>query len=313
MIGLAGSVVVALYAWRRGSLSRSGAVAAIAVGTILFGAGSPAWFGTLLVFFFTSSAWSRGKAQLRQTAESGYEKGSRRDAGQVLANGGLGAALCLAWAFWPEGAPWPKDIWWYMHAGVMAAVTADTWATEAGALSRRDPVTVIGFRRVPRGTSGAVSAVGTLAAALGALIIGVSAWAFVAAERAVAPVLQGGAAGGLSGIGGAIGAALSGEGVLANAAAAVAANWGGVPGGFSLVPMALAGGLAGAFADSLLGATVQRMNRCRTCGRLVEKASHCGQPTERARGLSWMNNDAVNAISSAAGGLASLAVAFLAG
>src|SRR5690606_20990293 len=116
VIGLAGSAVVALYAWRRGSLSRSGAVAAIAVGTILFGAGSPAWFGTLLVFFFTSSAWSRGKAQLRQTAESGYEKGSRRDAGQVLANGGLGAALCLAWACWPEGAPWPKDIWRYMHA-----------------------------------------------------------------------------------------------------------------------------------------------------------------------------------------------------
>lgn len=278
LFGLLGSGAVAFLAWRLGSLSSSGALAAVAVGTVLFGAGAPAWFGTLLVFFFTSAALSRGKRQLRQSAVSGYEKGSRRDAGQVLANGGPGAVLCLVWAVWPS------PVWWYAFIGVMASVTADTWATEIGALSRREPVTLIGWRRVPRGTSGAVSLTGTLAAAGGALVIGLSAAGLAALERVLTEMP--GVAGLLPGL---------------------FANWAQVAGGWWLVPLALAGGLAGAFADSLLGATVQRMNRCQACGRLVEQASHCGRPAKRARGIPWMNNDAVNAISSAAGGLAALA------
>lgn len=309
---------MAFAAWRRDALTVSGALAAVLVGTVLFGAGATVWFGPLLVFFLTSTALSKGKKQIRQIAESGYEKGSRRDAGQVLANGGLGAALCLLWAARPD------DAWWYAFVGVMAAVTADTWATEIGALSRREPVAVVGFRRVPRGTSGAVSPLGTLAAAGGALAIGLSAWAFAALERVVTPLLQSWAENG-GRIPGAANAALdglarAGDGfwaeaaqTLADLAAAVTANWAQTAGGFLLVPAALAGGLAGAFTDSLLGATVQRMNRCRACGRLVEKAAHCGLPTERARGLAWMNNDAVNALSSAAGGIVALAVGLLAG
>jgi uncharacterized membrane protein len=99
--------------------------------------------------------------------------------------------------------------------------------------------------------------------------------------------------------------------LLPDFAESVTANWAATGGGFALVPVALIGGVAGAFADSLIGATLQRMNRCTVCGRLVEQAVHCGQPAERVRGLRWMNNDAVNFISSAAGGLAAAAVALL--
>lgn len=295
LLGLLGGAGAAALAWRRGSLSASGAVAAALVGAVLFGAGSLVWFGTLLVFFVSSSALSKGKQQKAQSERSGYEKGSRRDAGQVLANGGLGAALCLLWALWPAEA------WWYGFVGVMASVTADTWATELGALSRKDPVALVGFRRVPRGTSGAVSPAGSLAAAAGALAIGLSAWAFAALEGVIVPALADWAA-----VGGAAWTAWA-----AGLAAAVTENWALAAGGAALVPIAFAGGVVGAFADSLLGATVQRMNRCRACGRLVEQAAHCGRPAERARGFKWMNNDAVNALSSAAGGLAAAAAALL--
>ncbi|WP_310832623.1 DUF92 domain-containing protein [Paenibacillus pedocola] len=81
---------------------------------------------------------------------------------------------------------------------------------------------------------------------------------------------------------------------------------------FLLLSLAgLIGGLAGAFADSILGATVQRMNRCSVCGREVEASRHCGQPTVYARGWRWMDNDAVNAISSIIGGAAALLVSLL--
>lgn len=83
---------------------------------------------------------------------------------------------------------------------------------------------------------------------------------------------------------------------------------------FGLLALAgLLGGLAGAFADSILGATVQRMNRCAVCGREVEGSEHCGVPTAHFRGWQWMNNDAVNSISSLIGGTVALVLGILGG
>ena len=54
--------------------------------------------------------------------------------------------------------------------------------------------------------------------------------------------------------------------------------------------------LGGVF-DSLLGSLVQAKYKCRICGKLTEKTLHCGEPTEHARGLSFIDNDAVNMLS----------------
>lgn len=75
-----------------------------------------------------------------------------------------------------------------------------------------------------------------------------------------------------------------------------------------LALVAAVGGFAGALIDSLLGATLQVMYRCAGCGKLTERREHCGQPTRRARGLAWLNNDLVNAISSLAGALLAIAL-----
>ncbi len=56
-----------------------------------------------------------------------------------------------------------------------------------------------------------------------------------------------------------------------------------------------AAGVAGAFADSLLGGSVQALRYCRQCATFCESEPHrCGANTELARGLAWFNNDAVN-------------------
>jgi uncharacterized membrane protein len=64
------------------------------------------------------------------------------------------------------------------------------------------------------------------------------------------------------------------------------------------------GGLAGAIVDSLLGATMQSRRWCDVCQRETERMVHdCGTPTRHLRGFVWLDNDLVNFLSNAAGGL----------
>jgi len=263
-IGAAGGITVAWLAVRSRSLTRQGAVSAAVMGTGYTALGGILWFGALLVFFATSSRLSRWKRKHRRKAEAEllYEKTGARDAGQVWANGGAGLALCAAHAIWPHTG------WLYVFIGVMAAVNADTWATELGSLSRVQPISIRTGRRVPTGTSGGITAVGSAAAAAGALTVGVFA--------ACAALLPG---------------AWSEEGQAGTVLVAIVAT-------------ALLGGVIGAFVDSYLGATVQAMYRCEECGKETERVEHCGRRTSVVRGLPWMNNDAVNVLSSVVAGAA---------
>jgi uncharacterized protein (TIGR00297 family) len=76
-----------------------------------------------------------------------------------------------------------------------------------------------------------------------------------------------------------------------------------------LLVAATVGGLAGSFADSVLGATVQAIYHCAGCDVETERRIHrCGRETRLARGWRWMNNDVVNAIASAVGAAVTLVV-----
>lgn len=54
-------------------------------------------------------------------------------------------------------------------------------------------------------------------------------------------------------------------------------------------------GIAGAFVDSALGATLQALRYCSACERECETNPHaCGTATTVRRGFAWFENDAVN-------------------
>jgi uncharacterized membrane protein len=59
--------------------------------------------------------------------------------------------------------------------GVMATVTADTWATELGTLSKQPPRLITSRRVVAVGTSGGVSLLGTVISLAGGVLIGLAA------------------------------------------------------------------------------------------------------------------------------------------
>jgi uncharacterized protein (TIGR00297 family) len=164
---------VAYLAYRARSLNSSGAIAATVVGMVVFGLGGFRWAVLLLIFFITSSALSRAFKTRKQELDEKFSKGNARDAGQVLGNGGLATAFVLVHFLFPE-----SDIGWVGFAASLAAVNADTWATELGVLNPTPPrlITVL-RKRVEKGTSGGVSFFGTFASLLGASAIALpAAW-----------------------------------------------------------------------------------------------------------------------------------------
>ncbi len=69
----------------------------------------------------------------------------------------------------------------------------------------------------------------------------------------------------------------------------------------TVVPIAV-GGVAGAMADTLLGAGAQQVPYCPSCAIDTEQAIHtCGTATTRRRGVAWIGNDAVNAAATVVG------------
>jgi uncharacterized protein (TIGR00297 family) len=253
MLGAALTALVAIAGYKTSALTRSGAVAGFIAGTIAIAAG---WsWGVLLLAFFVSASILSRIGERKKTALLGpvVEKGGERDAWQVAANGSVFVAAAASYIVLGG------DHWYAIAIGALAASTADTWSTEIGTSRGRAPRLIISGRTVPPGTSGGLTAAGTLGAFAGAI------FAAVGARIAEWPV----------------------------PAAAV-----------------IAGGVAGALGDSLLGATIQSKRWCEQCRSSTEREIHsCGTPTKHSGGLKWLNNDGVNFISTIIGGLVALAVA----
>jgi uncharacterized protein (TIGR00297 family) len=174
LLGLLLAVIVAALAYRAHSLDKSGAVAATIVGTIIFGVGGWQWAVLLLAFFITSSGLSRAFKKRKAGLSEKFSKGHQRDAGQVFGNGGPATLFAALHAFYPDSV-----FLWIGFAASLAAVNADTWATELGVLNPTPPRMITDLRRrVEKGTSGGISLWGTLASLLGAATIALPAILF---------------------------------------------------------------------------------------------------------------------------------------
>ena len=166
-IGFILALSVSYLAYRAHSLNKSGAVAASLTGTVIFGIGGWQWAVLLLAFFITSSGLSRAFKDRKKGLDEKFSKGHERDAGQVFGNGGI-ATLFAALHFFYPASPLP----WIGFAAALAAVNADTWATELGVLNPHPPRILTNLKMVvEKGTSGGVSFIGTLASLTGSALI----------------------------------------------------------------------------------------------------------------------------------------------
>lgn len=164
-IGVLMSLLVAVAGYRSRVLDLSGCAAALILGTVIFGVGGWRWTIPILVFFLSATLIGRLGRDKRAGIESVVAKEGARDVYQSMANGGVAMAIILLWYFTEDARLY------YIFLGTLAAVTADTWSSEIGVLSKRPPVSMTTGKPVPRGLSGGVTRLGFVAGVIGSLLV----------------------------------------------------------------------------------------------------------------------------------------------
>jgi uncharacterized protein (TIGR00297 family) len=208
--GAALNTLFAATGWTAGTVTAPGAVTGAVIGTAIFvGAGWPGW-ALLVASFLLAAATTRlgfGRKAALGIAEA---RDGRRGPANAIANTGAAAWLALV----AIGLPDPAWAWLGLTAALVTGAS-DTVASEIGKSWGRTTRLVVGFRRVPPGTSGAISTAGTMAgvaaaAALSAVAFGLglipaAAIVVVTLAATVASLVEG-----------ALGATLESSGVLDN-------------------------------------------------------------------------------------------------
>jgi len=169
-VGLILGLLIGIIALLLHFLTLSGSVGAFILATLIYGIGGWLWTVPILTFFIISSLLSKIGKPHKERFNVIFEKSNTRDIGQVLANGSIAGLTLLGNLFFPNPA------WYILFLGALSAVNADTWATELGIFSKKYPVSIRDFKKVPHGTSGGITLLGSLSGFLGASVIALSGW-----------------------------------------------------------------------------------------------------------------------------------------
>lgn len=262
----AAPVAVAIHGLRRKRIDQSGAVMGLFVGFILT-ISCVRFFAALLAFFISASKATVYKSDAKKKVEADFKEGGQRNWVQVVSNGGPASVFAILYLWEVGSIDLPVNFnklhsaSWYATAvmACLACASGDTFASAIGVVSgKKDPFHILQLKRVPRGTNGGVSLIGTLSSIFGGLIVG---FAFYACELVM----------------------LQSE-VLLKAPP----QW----------PVILYGGLAGflgSMIDSVLGGSLQFSGKHPKLGYVVE---HPGPGVQHISGVDFLDNHSVNLLAS---------------
>ena len=163
----------ATVAWSARWVTRTGAIATLITGALVFWLGGGEAVVPLIAFFVSSSVLTAiGRKTKKSAKRKPLIEADGRTGVQVLANGGAAVAIVIAHRVLAYQVPLEQDrIVQILFLAAVAAVNADTWATEIGSRWGGNPRQLSTWRKVAPGTNGAISIIGTIAAAGGALFI----------------------------------------------------------------------------------------------------------------------------------------------
>jgi len=246
---------IGFFAYKKEWLEKEAVLIAFFISLIAFLASFIFWI-LLIAFFFSSSALTKWRGKRKKEVAEKFEKTGKRDKYQVIANG-FAATLMAVFFLITDGSCFVLG-----YLAAISTVTGDTWATEIGVFSKEDPRWILNLKKkVPKGTSGGISLLGTMAAFTASFFIfstyflidffGQSFSSISSLENEIFPIF-----------------------------------------------IAVIIGFFSMMIDSFLGATVQGYYECKECKVKTEKHVHCGEKTVLIRGKKRFNNDMVNLSSS---------------
>ncbi|XP_074576914.1 protein PGR-like [Curcuma longa] len=195
----------------------------------------------LLVFFSTSSKVTKLGQEKKRGIEADFKEGGQRNWIQVLANSIIATVLVVILNIKTQGQDKCLDtkdstVVTALLGGIVghyACCNGDTWSSELGMLSSEQPRLITTFKKVRKGTNGAITIHGLVAAIAAGFAIGIT-FALVG---------------------------------LLTTECSLDVLWRQL----LVVPIAAAAGLIGSLIDSLLGATLQFSGYCTVRKKVVGK------------------------------------------
>lgn len=150
-----------LFLFRWNFLTRYGSFAAWLLGVYLLGVMGWKWFVPVVIFFITSVMFTK----IHSGATKKKKEFNVRNAWQVTANI-LWAVISSALFLITQ-----NELFIYFFIAFVAAVTADTWASELGPVLNKRSFSLTDFRMHKAGITGGLSFFGTIASFAGAFFI----------------------------------------------------------------------------------------------------------------------------------------------
>lgn len=188
LLGFAVNIGLAALGYLTASVSLSGAVVGLGLGTLVWSCLDWRGYLLLLAFFVLGTGATRLGLQRKESLGLAEARGGRRGAGNAIANMGVATVCALLAVLTPR-----SELFVLAFAGSFAAATADTLESELGQVWGGRPRLLTTWEPVPAGTDGGVSAIGTLAGGAGALVLAALGWAvgFYAARGFIAVATAG--------------------------------------------------------------------------------------------------------------------------
>jgi len=264
------SLLIAVRGYSKKSLDKTGAVAGLITGFVTCFCGYRLGV-TLIMFFISSSFLTKYNSVKKEKLEDHFKEGGQRNWIQVICNSGPATLASVAYFFLRREEIFLdyKNFFWETFClafilGFYACCNGDTWASEIGITSSSQPFLITTLKRVPTGTNGGISLLGTSASVAGGAFIGLVFWisSVVFAEAGAADVV--------------------------------------VPPQWPIIVLGLLGGSLGSLIDSYLGATLQYSGYSPVLKKIINKPN----PTlKRISGQDILDNHQVNLLSAALTGL----------
>jgi len=286
------SAGLAAHGLRKRPLSPSGALAAFFTAFSMLSVPVRTFGVSLIVFYLIGSRATKAGKTLKAQLEEGHQAAGYRTAAQVVCNS---CSALIASVFWSasfvpgstasvllprilvvpgqpyhQWCPLSSDVthgWsralMFVTLGHFACCLGDTLASELGILSKSAPILITNLQRVPPGTNGGISIIGTVASLAGGFLMGLTMIISLAAENTTCRQ-----------------------------------NW-----ATDLLPLLLWGTLAGGLGsllDSFMGATIQETRQASNTKRILPDEFKAGPGVEVnvISGLDILTNNQVNLVSS---------------